>query len=215
MTAEVGEADDEDDEPPEDLLTEPNAENLFRRGVRSLQLAHDHINTLAHAKARLSITLAETELHRAFVLLDGDCEAERVRHVELVEELRRHVRLQRNRAEAAHQLRHNLEAMLHQAQIRQRRQDVELLDAAAAIQQLHADRDFAAHDAERWQREAEALQAELRRWQRMAVRLNLERAPEERYELPDLARQDEVEEAPPVVAEYDSDADTVVGEGAR
>lgn len=127
-------------------------------------------------------------------------------------------RLQRDRADAMNQLRNQLEALLHQARVQVQHQEREMREAAPGIQQLAYDRDFAARDAEHFEREAEHLRlenaqlerelalatasdarhrreaeemhTELHRWHRMAARLNDERVPETRYNLPNIAHND-------------------------
>ncbi len=246
--AEVGEEDEEhDDEPPDYLLAEADAGTLFHRGVRLLQLVHTNVNELdevhslaggrpAAVEARRNITLADADLRQAFDTINRDFERDEERRTELVNQLtdlngqlRRelheagvHLHRQRDRADAAHQLRNNLELLVHQAHLQNQQQQMELLAAAPEIQQLFADRDMAARDAEHWEeeaqglrlqnaqleeevaaiaadnahnvREADAIHAELHRWHRMAVRLNNERAPEDRYELPNIAHEDEVDD---------------------
>ncbi|KAF7503307.1 hypothetical protein GJ744_003988 [Endocarpon pusillum] len=128
------------------------------------------------------------------------------------------LRLQRDRADAMNQLRNQLEALLHQARVQIQHQEMEMREAAPGIQQLAYDRDFAARDAEHFEREAEHLRlenaelerqlalatasdarhrryaeemhTELHRWHRMAARLNDERMPEQRYNLPNIAHID-------------------------
>lgn len=272
-SAELAEEDDEDvDEPPDFFLTEVDAETLFRRGERFLQLAQDNINELdqvtglagglpAAVEARRNITLAGAELHQAFALTHREFEQEDERRVELIEQLtelntqlRRdlhqaeiQLRRQTDRADAANRLRNGVEVLLHQARIQNQQQQMELLEAAPEIQQLITDRDNAAADADDLEeavrrlrvendqleeevvamatdnahnvREARQIHAELHRWHRRAVRLNNERAPEDRYELPNIAHRDDIDD-PALQFEpghefddgFESDADTVFGD---
>jgi hypothetical protein len=244
--ADVEEDDEEyDDEPPDFFLVEADAETLFGRGVRLLQLTHNNINELDQVnglagglpgavEARRNLTIGEAEIRQAFTTVHREFDRHNARRAELADQLmdlntqlRQELhgeqvlrRRQRDRADAAHQLRNNLELMVHQAHNQIRQQRIEVLEAAPGIQQLWDGREMAAADANRWEeaaqrlrvqnaqlqeeiaamaagnardvRQADQIHAELHRWQRMAVRLNNERTPEGRYDLPNIAHQDEV-----------------------
>lgn len=234
-----------DDEPPDFFFTEADAETLFARGMRLLQLTQDNINELDRVdglagglpgavEARRNLTVGEAELRQAFSTVHREFDRHEARTAELADQLmdlntqlRQELhgeqvlrRRQRDRADAANQLRNNLELMVHQAYNEIRQQRIEVLEAAPGIQQLWDGREMAAADANRWEEAAQRLRmqnaqlqeeiaamaagnahnaraldhihAELHRWQRMAVRLNNERNPEDRYDLPNIARQDQV-----------------------
>lgn len=159
----------------------------------------------------------DRENRRRAVLIDRltDLNEQHQRDLQLAQTQNRQ---QRDRAEAMRQLRDQLEVLLHQARLRNQQQEMEMVEAAPGIQQLAHDRDFAAADANHFEAEAERLRlqntqleqevalitadnarhvreagelhAELHRWHRMAVRLNNERTPEDRYDLPNIAHDD-------------------------
>lgn len=246
--AAVGAADAQEDEgnaddPPDFFQAEVDAEAIFNRGVRLLHLTQESVNELdrvnslaggcpAAIEGRRRLILAEAELQRAFVTLHREFDQEDARRTTLVNQLtesnlqlqrdlqtaQTQHRLQRDRTNAMNQLRNQLEALLHQARTQIQHQEREMREAAPGIQQLAYDRDFAARDAEQFEREAEYLRlanaqlerelalttandarhqrhaeemhTELHRWHRMAVRLNDERTPEDRYNLPNIAHDD-------------------------
>ena len=241
--AEVEEDEEDVDDPPDFFQAEVDAETFFNRGVRLLHLTQESINELdqldglaggrpAAAEARRHLALAEAEFQQAFITLHHEFDREDARRTALVNQLTENNirlqrdlqtaqtqhRLQRDRADAMNLLRNQLEALLHQARVQIQHQEREMREAAPGIQQLAYDRDFAARDAEQFEREAEHLRlenaqlerelalatagdarhqrhveemhTELHRWHRMAVRLNDERTPEDRYNLPNIAHND-------------------------
>ncbi|ERF69819.1 hypothetical protein EPUS_08020 [Endocarpon pusillum Z07020] len=241
--ADVEEDEENADDPPDFFQAEVDAETFFNRGVRLLHLTQENINELdqlsglaggrpAAGEARRRLTLAGAELQQAFITLHHEFDREDAQRTALVNQLTENNvrlqrdlhtaqiqhRLQRDRGDAMNQLRNQLEALLHQARVQIRHQEREMREAAPGIQQLAYDRDFAARDAEHFEREAEHLRlrnalferelvlatasearqrrhaeemhTELHRWHRMTVRLNDERSPEHRYNLPYIAHYD-------------------------